>query len=914
MNLRMARVGGLLRASPNLSLLDVDTSGVAAVERSAAASNAAVAAVAAAIGLPLAIGCYLAMQAGSVGEIAYLAVLISAATAACIGARSNPLTSMPWLIAIGVTVSAAGDAVWQWLDWTRDIGSDVSVADALWLASYVAIGAALLRSAPKVRTVDADGVIDFLVVFLVALVAQWEFAFDEIVTDATYPLWDRVVWALYPTLDAALLAVVVRAGLTRRFRGGLAALVGAGSGFWLLSDFSYTLFPDSERLEVWMNLGWMLGSVFLACTVWYLRAAPATQTGKVASGIEVTRPAGIAVALVPLLVPGAVMVIEHLRGDLENVYLLFTVSVLLIGLAFTRGNRLLHAENAARAAVRSQERYSRMVALHSADAFLVLDRDGVVLNDAPSLAALVGRLGWSASGEAMLKFVLQPDRADTRAVFERCLASSGQTFETELRVRHQQGHEMWLSARMTNLLDDPDIDGIVVNLHDITGRKRAEAELSHRAFHDGLTELANRALFCNRVDHTLARNRGTGRQAAVIFLDLDGFKTVNDSLGHAAGDKLLKEVANRLVQAVRSADTVARLGGDEFAILLEQSQSPLDESEGLAERVLQSLALPIDLDGQCVTLSASFGIAASDGASTAASLLRDADVAMYRAKTAGKARWVIYDPEMHTAAVERLQLENELLGALESGQFVVEYQPIIRLADDTIKGFEALIRWQHPRLGTIQPDRFIPIAEETGAIIPIGTWVLNEACGALARWQRQFPEYAGLTMAVNLSTRQLGSPDLVAAVRAALAASGIEPSTLVLEMTETALIQDAGVATDRLRELSALGVLLAIDDFGTGYSSLSYLRQFPVDILKIDRSFISTITEATQLPAIVTALVELGRTLQLELVAEGVEVDIQRDELRRVHCGMAQGFLFSHPLGEAAAGQLLDQSVSVAVV
>jgi diguanylate cyclase (GGDEF)-like protein/PAS domain S-box-containing protein len=853
------------------------------------------------------IGVHAVSGDGVVRELSYLAVLIGASGAAWLGARRNPTDEIAQLLALSISISALADVTWQSLAWSRGVGPDVSVADILWFASYVAIGGALLRTLRGHGRIDRDGMVDIAVVFLVALLVQWDLAFDKIVTDATLPVFERFVVAMYPTLDAALLALVVRAALSRRLHERLALLVGAGTVCWLLADFGYTLFASVGTLEVWMNMGWMLGSLLLAAATWCHRSTSVSAADAAAALAEGSRPSGIAIALVPLLVPGAIAVIHQVRGESSNSYLLYVVTVMLLGLAFTRGTRILRAEETARAAVRSQERYARAVAMNSADAFVVLDERGRILNEAPQLAALLGLDGSTTVGEEASNLVAMIDQDDALAVFDRCLSTPAQTFETELRVQHAQGHELWLNARLINLSDDPDVGGAVVNLHDISDRKRAEAELSHQAFHDGLTDLANRALFINRVEHALHRNLRTGLDVAVIFLDLDGFKTVNDSLGHAAGDQLLKEVATRLGDSVRAGDTVARLGGDEFAILIEQSPNPLEESEGVSERILQALASPIELDGQTVTVSASFGIAAGDIDSTATSLLRDADVAMYRAKTAGKSRWVIYDPEMRTAAVERLQLENDLIGALAAGQFALLYQPVVQLETEQVVGFEALLRWHHPDLGTVEPDRFIPIAEETGLIIPIGRWVLHEACRTVARWHRDHPQHHRLSMAVNVSARQLACPDLVDDVRSSLADTGIDPSTLVLEMTETSLIRDTTVAARRLEQLSALGVRLAIDDFGTGYSSLSYLRQFPFDILKIDRSFISTITDRTQVPAIVRGLLDLGHTLELETIAEGVELGVQRDQLRGENCDLAQGYLFSRPLAESDAEQLLRE-------
>ncbi len=842
---------------------------------------------------------------GPVAEVAYLAVVGGAGVLAFYGSRRSPYPTMALLLAIGISISGFGDLIWQVLSWVQGSDPKVSVADVFWLGSYVAAGAALLRS-PQGRGLDRDGVVDVAVIFLVAMLTLWELAFDEVLTDPTLPLWTRFTWALYPTFDAALLALVVRAAITRRMQGRVALLLGAGVGCWLVSDFTVIALADAgERDSTWVGTGWMLACLLMTAATWVRRDASPTPRKESSVEVDRAKRSGIAIALVPVLFPGALAVVLDMRGHAFNPVLLYATSVLLVFLAYTRGARILQDEAAARAAVRSQQRFAQAVASNSSDAMVLLDTDGIATMEAPQLAALLGHPGARAMGVNVFDLISPEDQAESWAVFERCMTAPGQMFETELRTRHGEGHEMWLSARIVNLLDDPDVGGVVVNIHDISDRRRAEEELSHQAFHDGLTDLPNRALFSDRVDHALRRNVRIGLDPVVIFLDLDGFKNVNDSLGHSAGDLLLRVAADRLVQSVRSGDTVARLGGDEFAVLLEQSPDPLEEAAGVAERILQAFVEPVTLDGQTVTVSASLGIAVGDGDATAASLLRDADVAMYRAKTAGKARWVVYDPEMRSAAVERLQLESDLVTAIDGNQFALVYQPVIQLESDRVVGFEALVRWNHPTLGVVAPDRFIPIAEENGLIVALGRWVLREATSTLARWHRDHPDHAGLSMAVNVSGRQLASTDLVADVEAVLAASGIEPGSLTLEITETALIQDTTVAAARLAELSALGVRLAIDDFGTGYSSLSYLRQFPIDILKIDRSFINTITDRSQVPAIVRGLLDLGRTLELETVAEGVELVIQRDQLRSECCDLAQGYLFSRPLHEPDAELLL---------
>ncbi|MGK2947276.1 MAG: putative bifunctional diguanylate cyclase/phosphodiesterase [Acidimicrobiales bacterium] len=848
---------------------------------------------------------HLTVDSQPVQDWTYLSVLLGTGLFAWWGSRRNPNWLVGPLIALGVGISALADLVWHIEWWTTGIEPEVSLADPMWLASYGFLAVALLKVPRGGGRLDRDGLVDIGVVVLVALVIQWELAFDEIVTDTTVSGWVRLVWSLYPAFDAVLLALVVRALLGHRLKGGMAAFAAAGVGCWLVADFGYVVLDPDGSAGLWMNAGWMIGSVLLAAAAW--QPPTPADVRSLTLGAAGTRPAGIAIALVPLLVPGAVAVLGEVRGDPANPVILYGVTVGLVALAFTRAARILGAEAEARDAVRSQERYAQAVAMNSSDAVALLDETATIVRPAPEMAALVGYHGQSIQGVDVFMLVDPEDLTDARAVFERSLASPGQTFSSEIRVTHARGHQLWISARTVNLLHDPDVGGVVVTLHDVTERREAQAELAHQAFHDGLTGLANRALFTDRVEQALLRQGPTGLCGAAIFLDLDGFKTVNDSLGHRAGDLLLREVADRLQLSVRSDDTVARLGGDEFAILLERSPDPVAESEAIAQRVLHALHAPIELEGQSVTVSASLGIAVADGSTTSTSLLRDADIAMYRAKATGRARWVVYEPAMRTAAVERLQIESDLVGAVAAGQMHLVFQPVVQLETEAIVGFEALLRWHHPTLGVLAPDRFIPIAEESAIIVSLGEWVITEACATLARWHAHYPQQRSLAMGVNISARQIASPHLVDHVRATLAATGIEPRSLVLEMTESSLIQDAAVAAARLAELRTVGVRLAIDDFGVGYSSLSYLRQFPVDILKIDRSFIATINDREQVPAIVRGLLDLGHTLELETVAEGVEDAAQLEHLRGEHCDLVQGFLFSHPLDAVDAEHLVMQ-------
>lgn len=433
--------------------------------------------------------------------------------------------------------------------------------------------------------------------------------------------------------------------------------------------------------------------------------------------------------------------------------------------------------------------------------------------------------------------------------------------------------------------------------------KEKTGELRHQSLHDALTGLPNRVLALDRAEQMLARARRQQIPVAALYVDIDGFKHVNDTFGHAAGDELLRTVATRLEDVVREGDTAARLSGDEFVVLVEGST--LDAGpELVAERLLEVLRQPYDIDGHTarqLSLTASIGIALGERAS-AAELLRDADVALYEAKAAGKDYYMLFQSSMQTAARDRLTLEMDLAEALEQRRLFLQYQPTFDLQSESVIGVEALIRWRHPTRGVIAPIEFIPVAEESGLIVPIGRWVLEDACRQAAIWRRHGHR---IDMSVNVSGRQLDDDELIEDVRHALAESGLDPATLTLEITETTLMRDAEATAKRLRSLKELGVRIAIDDFGTGYSSLAYLRQFPVDALKIDRSFISGIAGSNGSAALIHTLVQLGKTLDIETLAEGIEERSQLETLQREHCDHGQGFLFSRPLDVDAVERFL---------
>ena len=468
-------------------------------------------------------------------------------------------------------------------------------------------------------------------------------------------------------------------------------------------------------------------------------------------------------------------------------------------------------------------------------------------------------------------------------------------FVQEHRVLHRDGEYRWMLARGLAVWDE---HGQAVRLAgsqtDITHRKRIEEQLLHDAFYDGLTRLPNRALFLDRLEHALSRQR---RQPsllfAVLFLDLDRFKTINDSLGHMVGDQLLVSTAWRLTQCIRPGDTVARLGGDEFIILLDDVQNEQVARE-IADRIQQTLAEPLLLDGKEVVTTTSIGILLSSAAyHSATDMIRDADTAMYHAKLAGKARAMLFDPAMHAQAVRQLQIELDLRWAIERDQLRVHYQPIVTLEGQQVVGVEALLRWEHPEYGLLLPGAFLAIAEETGLIAAMSWWALRHACEQVLRWQQTLPGAAQLWVSVNLSARQLTEPGIAANLGRILAEIGLSATSLKLEITEHTLIQYGTAMVEVLEQLRELGVQLCIDDFGTGYSSLSYLQHFPIDVLKIDRSFIHEIGVAGKRHEIIQTIIMLAQNLGMQAVAEGTETQLQADELRRLSCEYGQGWLFS---------------------
>ena len=557
-----------------------------------------------------------------------------------------------------------------------------------------------------------------------------------------------------------------------------------------------------------------------------------------------------------------------------------------------------------------QENEARFASLvrNSSDLITVVDRAGLVLYQSPSVQRILGLPPGELTGTAFEELLPPTERARLRKLLQtpRVGASRSQAFDCTLV--HSDGRALKFEIVATDLCDDEHVRGIVLNGRDASERAAFEEQLAHQAFHDAVTGLANRALFSDRVEHALARAQREGTNIAVVFLDLDDFKTINDSLGHAAGDEVLRQVAFRLLEAVRTTDTAARFGGDEFAILIEDV-GDLAGAVDFAERLVRSFEMPISVTGKDLMVRPSIGIAlsgpdAEQQPSDADELLRNADAAMYICKREGRGGHRVFELAMHESVVERLELRAELQRAIAKQQFELHFQPVVRLSDGAVAGMEALVRWNHPTRGLVQPGQFIPLAEEMGLIVDLGRWVLRESCQHAARLRASGEAGPDFTIAVNVSVKQLQHPNVIEDVRAALRDSGVEPQMLVLEITETVMMADYELASRRLQQLKEIGVRIAMDDFGTGYSSLSYLSRFPVDILKMDRSFLSS-NASPQAAGLAAAIVALGESLQLEVVAEGIELSDQYQVLRNLGCDLGQGFFIARPMDLATTREWL---------
>ncbi|MCD5353528.1 putative bifunctional diguanylate cyclase/phosphodiesterase [Kineosporia mesophila] len=797
-----------------------------------------------------------------------------------------------------------------------------SAADVGFLAAGVLLVTGLLRmvvpepnAAARIRAL-----VDGLMVSVAVLLVGWVSVLGPTMHLSRIGSAEKLLLLIYPSADIALITLAAylvlrtRAGETRSALPvepiALAVLV------FGVSDccYAYLELTGAYRSGHAVDAGWLGAYTML------LISAVMPQKKKAVETDDLPRQFGLLLPYVFILgATGLSLVIPAITGTDEHGTRWIQAGLILLMVArqlfSMRENLALTRELEHRVVARTQEldtSHQRFRALveNSSDVVSMVDRNGRLIYTSNSVFRVFGIPPERLIGGRVQEWMDEPSRIAMTEALESISATPLATATLEVLVVFPDGRRVAVENTVTNLLDDPAVQAIVLNSRDISERRQLEDELVHQAFHDSLTGLANRALFMDRVRHAMRRRVLGPETVGVLFLDLDGFKEVNDSLGHATGDALLVDVARRLTSCLRPGDTIARLGGDEFAILVEGALTG-SECVAVAARINECLESAVVIDGRDLFIRASIGIASAEvGTVSADQLIRNADLAMYRAKEKQDGEPALYDPIMHSSLVERLALEAELRKAVADHQLQVHYQPTYVLESGELVGVEALVRWPHPERGMVQPDLFIPIAEQTGLIHEIGRFVLREACFQGQEWARMSPS-TPMNIGVNVSGKQLQRRDFADEVSRALADSGLDAGSLVLEMTESVLMNDAESAMRTLKALKDTGVRIAIDDFGTGYSSLSYLHRFPVDILKIDRSFVDRLSGADAQDSLVQSIVQLGNTLQLETIAEGIEEHSQLIALRRLGCTMAQGYHFGRPApADTVSALVMDQNAN----
>jgi diguanylate cyclase (GGDEF)-like protein/PAS domain S-box-containing protein len=593
------------------------------------------------------------------------------------------------------------------------------------------------------------------------------------------------------------------------------------------------------------------------------------------------------------------------RNELLAAAILATTVILILFLRLKRQEHLGQLQETERNALRDSEERFRALTEQSTDIILITDPSGQIKYASPSVYTVLAVHGDRLVGTNMMDLIQPEDFAKTMSTGPRPVAHR-QNPIVEFRLRHADGRWLDFECVVRNLIQHKNIGGIVYNARDTTERKHAQEQLLFNATHDVLTGLPDRALFLGRLQSVVDRlKRHPHEAAAVLFLDIDDFKVVNDCYGHATGDALIKEVSNRLRACMRSDGTIARIGGDEFTVLVEDVTDPRDAVR-VAERIQSSFERPFLLEGLEVFKSMSIGIALTSPETSAEAVLQNADIAMYRAKNQGKARSELFDRTMHEQVMSRLLLEAKLRYALQNEELTLHYQPIVAVDTGAVQGFEALLRWQPSGSNSIPPSTFVPVAEQCGLIVPISVWVLKKACLEAASWRQRYPADPALYVSINISSKHFSHVGFIGHVKDALEESTVDPQCITIELTESLAMNDVSATGQTMSQLRTLGVKLSIDDFGTGYSSLSYLRRFPVDTLKIDQSFVKTMDAENY--AIVKTIIGLAHNLELKVVAEGVETPNQHQLLALAGCGSAQGYLFAEPMPANSVGAFIESN------
>ena len=816
------------------------------------------------------------------------------------------------LIGLAAACSFAGDAAWLWIESVEGRDPTGSVADIGYLLYYPLLIAGLLRVPTFIRrraeiaalvldiatTAIGGGMVIGWFVFRPAVIAG--------VADVT-----SVVVVSYPVLDVVVLTALARL-LLRRPAGGARRPYDLLGAALLLNLAGNVLWAVLAGFGGYATGG--MADAFWAVFYGLVGGAAAVAASRPDLRLTESVAAPYRFSLTPYIGAAAgygLVLLVALSAATEGLGLLVGAAVVLSAIVMIRQVLALRqtADVEREAGARTSDLRFRSLVQRSSDSILLLAPDGTILYASESSRVVLGRRPDAILGRRVDELASEEGRVPLARFLREALECPTSSRSVTWRVARDDGGTTLLESVATNLVADPNVQGLVVNSRDVTDRKSLEDQLMHQAFHDALTGLPNRALFADRVEHALSRAGRGGRTVSVVFVDLDNFKTVNDSLGHAAGDRVLLAAAERIRRCQRAEDTSARLGGDEFAVLLDDVVAPADPAS-VAERITIAFREVFAVEGQSVSVTASVGVAVASPGDTADVLLRNADAAMYVAKGRGRGRWAMFEPAMHQSAVDELGLRRDLHDALERDEFHVVYQPIVSLRDGRIRGAEALLRWDHPRRGTLAPGSFLALAEQTGAIIAIGAFVLERAAIDLDRWRRARRGHAAPYVSVNVSFRQLQEEGLEVLVRETLAGTDIPPASLILEITESGLVEDKDRVIAALARLRSLGVRVAIDDFGTGYSSLEYLQRLPMDLLKIPKTFVDGLCDDKATGTVPHAILSIARAMELEVVAEGVEDAGQARRLLEMGCTLAQGYHFARPMGIEALLALSAQETA----
>lgn len=843
-----------------------------------------------AVVLPVA---YVVAPSTIVAEVIRLISPVIAAVAVADGiVRHRPPHRTPWNVTVVALVVLAAAHGARATVATRDDVVFPTLADLLHVFFWIAMLVVAVELSRRVRSENDElGAYEIGIIAIAVGLAVWLVAVEPYLDDRDLGLGTTAWAAGAPLIGGLGVAAAARAASATAYRSFALVALMVGLGVQLVAD----VLRGTQQLSGGFASGGLVAGLGVAAPLVIGAGAlhPSISNRdrllSRSAALGVGRTVWLSVAVLTPMTILLALVVSGLGSGTTLVVVSLAAFVAMV-LALARMWGLLDAVRMLTER-RGQDRLAAMVE-HSSDVVMLVDESGSIKYASPGLTSSLGHRAADWIGRPIVDLIAEEDRGEATSQIERLFVDgTDATARFESSLVRVDGHRRRMEATFVNLLGGDAVDGIVATFRDVTEQRDLERKLTHWAFHDELTGLANRALFLNRMDHALRFARPGADPVAVLFVDLDDFKSVNDALGHGVGDQLLREIAARLRAASGGGDTPARLGGDEFALLLEDGGG-VERAVRVAEELLDSLRVPMPLAGYDVTAPASVGVAVAVPGSTTSSLLRDADIAMYEAKRAGKGQIKLFDPDMRSGASTHLEDRSALSFALENRELRLVYQPLVDLATGKVTGAEALMRWSHPDRGDISPADFIPVAERSGLIREIGGWVLHEAMHEAAGWQTQRSCY----ISINVSAIQLRTSDFVDQVAHALECSGLAPHNLLLEVTETILVDEIESASTALGTLRSMGVRIAIDDFGTGYCSLTYLQRFPIDVVKIDRQFVDEVDGDEQRSSLARMILQMTASLGVISVAEGIERPAQITALREFGCDVGQGFLLSHPL------------------